>query len=61
LKFEIAISRTVQVKQYETLKIQYVAEFDDGNTCPDVAEREVSDKVNEWVKLELDSLNGRRK
>lgn len=52
LKFVVTYGRTVQIKPYESMKVQLLVEHYVDEVPMEYAFKEARDKVEEWIKLE---------
>lgn len=55
-KFNVTYTRKVQTVPYENLTISLSQEFDDDEVSYDYAFKEVRDRVNRWIDVELQML-----
>ena len=55
-KFSVSYARKVQTLPYENITVNLTAEFDDEDTPHDHAFNTVRNKVELWLKNELDSM-----
>lgn len=55
-KFSVSYARKVQTLPYENITVNLTAEFDDDEVPHDYAFSTVRDKVELWLKNELDSM-----
>jgi len=59
-KFSVSYARKVQTLPYENVTINLTAEFDDEAVSHDYAFGTVRDKVELWLKNELDMMGVKR-